>query len=109
MEKGRFEEKRFFDFVSEQSKLIRGKSFDLKQIEFIIKIFSNQAEIYEKAHGLEPIQDVNKAYEILFEFQLSLQIAYSNYRKENKTMWTNIFGWGVNKIPQIDINDILKK
>ena len=41
------------------------------------------------------------------ELNLALEIAYSNYRKENRSFWSKIFGDFVKRLPEI--KDLSKK
>ena len=42
------------------------------------------------------------------EFITAIEIAYSNYRKEKKNRWYNMIGFGMSKIPKIDLKSLLK-
>ena len=108
MEVEKFDPDRFNKFLIEQAKLIREQVFDLNQIIRVHEGLQTMIQIWE-LHGNQPICKVNNFAEATFEFNLACQIAYSNYRRENKTMWTTIFGWGANKIPKLDVSKMLNK
>ena len=74
---------RFSDFLINQSKIIREQPFDENQIEILFKTLQTITIIDNS------LSNRNKFAEALFEFNLACQIAYSNYRTENKTMWTD--------------------
>lgn len=100
-----FNPDRFHNYMKEQATIIRKQSLDLNQILNIRDDFRWVLSVWE-LHGRKNGGDINLMSEAMFEFNLALQIAFSNYRTENKNFWKFIFGWGVSKIPQIDLNQI---
>ena len=106
--KKNFNTDKFYTFLKDQAKLIRKQSFDKNQIIILLEKIKISSKVLQ-LQGNTQIPDLNKMLEALFEFNLALQIAYSNFRKENKSMWTTIFGWCLSKIPSLSLDEILKK
>ena len=103
-----FDPDKFMQFLKEQAKLIRTSSLDRWQVIHLHDEVMFGLELWRMS-GLQPIKSRNEMQEAFFELNLSYHIAYSNYRKENKNMWTSIFGWTASRIPQFDMKKILLK
>lgn len=108
MSNNSFEPDKLMAFIKEQAKVIKAQSFSRYQTVAIYSSVLDTLQIWI-THGNMPIKDVNLMAESIFELNLAIEISYSNYRNENKNLWSKIFGWGVSKIPQIDIKDVLKQ
>ena len=89
-------------FLKEQSKIIMKYPFDLQQIGNIIKNMEIPLSVW-KSMGKLPMKEANDVAESLFQFNLALQISYSNYRTQNKAFWSRIFHFGIKKMPQLKI------
>ncbi|MFH1399465.1 MAG: hypothetical protein ABIG95_05125 [Candidatus Woesearchaeota archaeon] len=103
-----FDPVRFEKFTREQAKIIREQPLDKWQIQAIYEDFVNVLRYATIVHHL-PSKDFNGFIESVLELNIAMQIAYSNYRTENKTLWRTIIGWAVSKIPQIDLNQFKNK
>ena len=104
-----FDPDRFHEFLKEQAKIIRESSLDTWQIMHLHEELLHGIQIWGMSTS-QPIKNRNEMQEAFFELNLAYHIAYSNYRKENKNMWTAIFGWTASKIPQLDMRNLpLKK
>lgn len=104
---GKFDPEQHFRFMKEQAKIIREQSFDINQIRYILERLKDSIELW-RISGNAPVKETNKMAEAMFEIFLALEISHSNYRKENKNMWTRIFSFGTSKIPNIDIKKLIK-
>ncbi|MBI2660255.1 hypothetical protein HYX07_03785 [Candidatus Woesearchaeota archaeon] len=107
MDKNKFDPEKFSLFLKEQAKIIRGQSLTRNQA---INIYEQLKSIvkYWQLSGNSPVKDANSFSEGFFEFFLAIEIAHSNYRKENKTMWSNIFNFSKDKLPQFNLKDLMK-
>ena len=104
----KFDEKRLFNFIKEQAKTIREQSLDREQLKNLSNRRLSIINAWERFNRND-IGDLNLIYEAIFELALSFEIAFSNYRKENKNMWTAIFGFGTSKLKEFDPKIIFER
>jgi len=104
----KFDEKRLFNFIKEQAKIIKEQSFDVTQINRTANNYLTLLYTWERYN--KKIKDLNLLYEAFFELFISLEISYSNYRayKMKHNIWAKIFGFGISKIKKIDLTKIFK-
>ncbi|MFH1181679.1 MAG: hypothetical protein V1702_01855 [Candidatus Woesearchaeota archaeon] len=105
---GSFDPDRFNKFLKEQAKLIRESSLDIWQIKALHDEILYGLELWRMS-GLQQVKNRNEMQEAFFELNLSFHLAYSNYQRENKNMWTAIFGWTASRIPQFNPEKLLLK
>ncbi|HLC58249.1 MAG TPA: hypothetical protein VJI68_00140 [Candidatus Nanoarchaeia archaeon] len=97
------------DFLKKQANIIRGQAFDKSQIIAITNELYYLLKLAFSHQDQSAILNRTQLSEAIFEFNLALEISFSNYRKQNKNLWKAIFGWGVSKVPKLKIPDIVKK
>ncbi len=95
-------------YLKEQAKIIRSQSFDRNQIIRVLNNLNPIFHAWRRSGGHNP-GNANLFWEAFFEFNLSLDIAYSNYRKENTNFWRDALGFGFSKVPQVDIKKLISK
>lgn len=104
-----FDPDKYLEFLREQTKIIREQSFDQNQVGIIWENLKITTEYWGQTARDRKVKNKNLVIEALFELNLSLQIAYSNYRKDNPGFFNSLKYFMSKNVANLDINELLKK
>lgn len=97
-----FDPDKYFKLVIKQANEIKKQALDIKQI---IRILEHNQFVTDawRRYGNKQLADINLLVEAQTEMNIALEFAFSNYRKEHKSMIKSIFGWGLDKVPKFKL------